>query len=317
MKTINRILLFALAIMTVSCEDIFEEDITDDTVTIISPIKDQKIESNVVKFQWNSLKGADKYRVQIYDANQSVVLDSLTDKTILSYALTQGDYQWRVRGENFGYQSIYSFPVTFSTFIPEDLKNQLVVIESPQNTNYYSVFSNVTLTWKSLPNASSYSVEITNTVSGQQVYSNASITGTSVTVSVPNLIEGSYEWRLKAKNAASETEQYSIRKFYIDTTKPNQVQNQTPANNLPPITTQPISFTWTASTDSGANSSPISYRIEFSNDENFTSITQKFNVSSTTYQQTFTTGIYFWRIIAVDDAGNESTPSTPYKFTIN
>lgn len=317
MKTINRILLFALAIMTISCEDIFEEDITDDSVSVVSPLKDQKIESNVVRFQWNAIKGADKYRVQIYDVNESIVLDSLTDKTNLSYSLIQGDYQWRVRGENSAYQSTYSFPVAFSTSVSDDLTNQKVIIDSPVNNAYYSSFANVTLSWQLLANASSYSVEITNIVNGQQVYTNASIIETSVTVSVPNLNDGSYEWRLKAKNSTSTTQQYSTRKFYIDTTKPNQVQNQTPANDTPQTIKQQISFTWTETTDSGTIS-PISYKIEFSNDENFTSITQKFNANTTTSQQIFTeAGIYYWRIKAVDGAGNESVPSTPYKFTIN
>lgn len=317
MKTINKIILFTLAIVTMSCEDIFEEDITNNSVQIISPRNGAIIESNVVNFQWNSLKGASKYRVQVYGANQAIVLDSLVSKTNLTYPLIQGEYQWRIRGENFAYQSSYSFPVSFSTVISNDLTNQQVVLSSPQNDISVN-FTNVTLNWQSLPNATSYSIEVINISNGQQIYSNTAITGTSVTLNVPTLTDGTYEWRVKAKNSTTETLQYAVRKFSIDTVIPNQPQNVTPANNSVQIINQQLSFTWTIATDSGTVQSPISYKIEFSNDESFTTISQTSNASSTTFQQIFSTaGIYYWRIKATDQAGNVSVASAPYKFTIN
>ncbi|WP_426065120.1 hypothetical protein [Flavobacterium sp. DSP2-3-1] len=317
MKTINKIILFALAIVTMSCEDIFEEDITNDSVLIISPLNESKVESNVVKFQWNSLKGTYNYRVQIYGANQSTILDSLVSKTNLTYPLKQGTYQWRVRGENFAYQSSYSFPATFSTVISEDLTNQQVILSSPQNEIYVN-FTNITFNWQSLPNATSYSVEVINIINGQQIYLKSAITGISVTLNIPNLADGIYEWRVKAKNGTTETLQYAGRKFSMDTVIANQPQNVTPANNSLQIINQKVSFTWTIATDSGTVQAPISYKIEFSNNENFTTISQTSNASSTTFQQTFSTaGIYFWRIKAIDQAGNVSVASAPYKFTIN
>lgn len=317
MKTINKIILFALAIVTVSCEDIFEEDITNETVLITSPLNDSKVESNVVTFQWNDLKGASKYRVQVYGANQAIVLDSLVSKTNLTFPLIQGEYQWRVRGENFAYQSSYSFPVTFSTVISNDLTNQQVILSSPQNDIYVN-FTNITLNWQALPNTTSYSIEVINISNGQQIYSNTSITGTSVTLNAPTLTDGIYEWRVKAKNNTTETLQYAARKFSIDTVIPNQPQNVTPANNSVQIINQQVSFTWNITTDSGTVQSPISYKIEFSNNESFTIISQTSNASSSTFQQTFSTaGIYFWRIREIDQAGNVSLASAPYKFTIN
>jgi hypothetical protein len=317
MKTINKIILFSLATVVLSCDDIFEEDITNNTVQIISPLNEEIIESNVVNFQWNSLKGADKYHVQVYGANQAIVLDSLVNQTNLSYPLTQGTYQWRVRGENFAYQSTYSFPTRFSTVVSNDLTNQQVVLSSPQNDTFVN-FTNVTLNWQSLANASSYSVEVINITNGQQIYLNAAITGISVTLNVPNLSDGAYEWRVKAKNTTTETKQYSARKFSIDTVIPNQPQNGTPANNSVQIINQPITFNWTIAMDSGAVQSPISYKIEFANDLNFTTISQISNTNSPTFQQTFSTaGTFYWRVKAVDQAANTSIASAPFKFTIN
>lgn len=317
MKTINKIILFALAILAVSCEDVFEEDITNDTTQIISPQNGQQIESNVVKFQWNEIKEADKYRVQVYDVNQAMVLDSLISSTNIVYPLAEGNYSWRVRGENFAYQSSYSLPASFSTLISDNLTNQQVVLSSPQNDIYVN-FTNITLNWQTLPNATSYSVEVLNVTNGQQVYSNSSITGISVTLNIPNLADGVYEWRVKAKNSTTETQQHVARKFSIDTVNPNQVQNQTPANNSIQTVNQQLSFTWTTIPDSGTVQSPISYKVELSHDENFTTISQISNASSALFQQTFISGgIYFWRIKAIDGAGNISVASAPYKFTIN
>ena len=105
MKTISKIILLAFTLMIFSCEDVLEDDITNEIIQTISPIEGEVVSSNVVNFQWNIQKGADKYRVQVYNANQAIVLDSLVEnKSNLTYPLLAGAYKWRVRGENFGYQ---------------------------------------------------------------------------------------------------------------------------------------------------------------------------------------------------------------------
>lgn len=318
MRTINKIIVFCIVILNFSCEDVFEENITDEIVQIISPNEGQQIESNVANFNWNTIEGAKKYRLQIFDQNRTIVLDSLTDKTNLKFPLDEGSYKWRVRGENFAYASTYSFEAGFSIFISSDLTNQQVLLSSPQNEVYLN-FKDITLNWFSIPNATSYSVVVIDVISGQQIFTNTEpIIGTSVNFSVPDLNDRKYEWRLKAKNDLSETKQFSSRIFYLDTAPPNQVSNQTPANNSIQTISQELNFTWTASINSGSFQAPISYKIEFSNDVNFTTITQTFNPSSTTLKQNFNnSGIYFWRVIAVDQAGNSSVANTLFKFTIN
>ncbi|MEO8535063.1 MAG: hypothetical protein ABI441_14995, partial [Flavobacterium sp.] len=78
MKTINKIIPFLLVLLlVVSCEDVFEEDISDDIIEVVSPKDDTTIESNVVNFQWNDLDGAKKYRLQVLDVNETIVVDSL------------------------------------------------------------------------------------------------------------------------------------------------------------------------------------------------------------------------------------------------
>jgi hypothetical protein len=317
MKTINKIILFSLATVVLSCDDIFEEDITNDIVQIISPAKDTKIESNVVSFKWNSLKGADKYRIQVFTTDQVLLLDSLTTKANLTLPLNAGNYLWRVRAENYAYQSTYSFPSSFSTTIPDDLTNQQVILSSPDNDKFVN-FINVTLNWIPLNKATSYSVKVVKTSTGEEVFSKNDLTDNSVMLDKPTLEDGNYEWRIKAKNTDSETKQYSARKFNIDTTSPNQPKNTLPADNSTQSANTAVTYTWSIPADVGLAKSPISYVVEFASDVTFNSIVDTINSNTTTLQYTSTTkGVYYWRVRAIDGAGNIGTNSTGYKFTVN
>ena len=317
MKTINKLILIALAAFTYSCDDILEEDIGNDTVQIFSPANNSKIESNVVSFKWNTLNGADKYRVQIYESDQILILDSLTNKTSITLPLAAGNYIWRVRAENYAYESIYSFPSNFSTTIPDDLTNQQVILLSPENDKFVN-FINVSLNWEALNNAVSYSLKVVNIVTGQEAFSKGDLTDTSLTLNLPTLADGTYEWRLKAKNADTETKQYSARKFSIDTTIPNQPKNTLPVDNSTQIANSSVSYTWSIATDVGNVKSPISYIVEFATDIDFNTIVQTQNSNITTLQQSFSIpGIYYWRVRAIDEAGNIGVNSTGFKFTVN
>ncbi|MDR6764529.1 uncharacterized protein YegP (UPF0339 family) [Flavobacterium sp. 2755] len=316
MKTINKIILIALAVFTYSCDDILEEDISDDTIQIISPTKDAKIESNVVNFKWNTLKGADKYRVQVFESNQVLVLDSLTTKSSLTLPLDAGSYIWRVRAENYAYESTYSFPSNFSTTIPDDLTNQQVILTGPDNDKYFN-FINVTLNWQILAKATSYSAKVVNTATGQEVFSKLDLTDNAVTLDLATLADGNYEWRIKAKNTESETRQYSARKFNIDTTVPNQPKNVSPEDGSSQNVNTTTTYTWSIASDVGTAKSPISYVIEFASDAAFNSIVETLNSETTSIQHSFSTvGVNYWRVRAIDGAGNIGTNSAGYKLTV-
>ncbi|RTY91797.1 hypothetical protein [Flavobacterium sp. GT3R68] len=323
MKTINKILLFALVIMMVSCEDIFEEDITNDTLQTISPQNNEEVESNVVNFQWTAIDGADEYRVRVYGSNQAIVLDSLVSQTHLSYPLPEGSYQWRVRGENFAYQSAYSFWSNFSMIESDDLTAQFVVQSSPNN-NIYVNSANLNFSWQSMANATSYSIVVKNDATTTVVFSNPDIVGTSILLNNPNpadIPDGVYQWSVKAKNAttATETEDATIRKFSIDRVVPNQPGLTAPTNGATPLINTSITFTWTVATDSGVVMSPINaFIIEFSHDNFATAPFLTLNASTTSISQSFdTSGDYYWRVKARDEAMNISTSSAIRKFVIN
>lgn len=319
MKTINKIAVILVAIFMSSCEDILEKDISNSTVQATYPLNSAVIQSNVVNFQWNKLDGAKTYRIQVFDMSQSLIAEKETEDNHVEQELPSGQYQWRVRAENYAYQSQYTFPMSFTTQITEDLTNQLVVLSSPDSDIYTNQMT-LNLSWQSLQAATNYSAEVVNTSTGQSVYSNTNLTATAITLdNVALNADGVYQWKVQAINSNNSTQtQYSIRKFSVDRVNPNQPQNTAPANNATLSINQQITFSWTIPTDSGTVQSPISYVLQFADNINFTNVSQQFDVTNTTFQQTFSTaGTYYWRVKAKDKAGNEGVYSAGYKFVLN
>lgn len=319
MKTINRLLFVVLAIVLYSCEDIIEEDITNDNLTIVYPKNNEQIESNVVNFQWESLKGADKYRLQVFSESQNMVLDSLVNKNNFTYPLTAGKYQWRVRGENFAYETAYTFPASFTLIATTDLSKQQVQLAFPQ-ADLYTKETSFTFSWTALSAAEYYVFQLINVTSGNLlVLEKSDLTGSSFTLPVGTITEdGQYLWKLKAVNSESETETpFATRTFYVDRVVPNQSQNLLPLNNSIHIIDSPVNFTWTVPADTGVVISPVTYVIQIASDQNFTNIIQTAPVPNPEYIYTFSSiGDYYWRVKTVDKAKNESNYSTHFKLTV-
>jgi hypothetical protein len=300
-----------------SCDDVLEKDISNDIVQTIAPTNNQVVTSNVVAFSWNNLEGADKYRVQVFSGN-TIVRDSVVTQLSLSLPINPGNYSWRVRGENFAYNSSYSLSSSFSVQLSSDLSSQQIILTSP-NDAYYTNNSNVTMTWDALSSASTYSFELVNVTNGNTVINQQNnLSNTTVTLgsTVINL-NAEYRWKVKGVNSTSQTP-FSSRKFYIDTVNPNQPSNSLPANNSTQTSGQSVNFSWTIPSDSGIVQSPIYYTIEFSNSSSFSTIIQSTDVTVNNFQQTFNTaGDYYWRVTAKDQAGNVGLSSTIFKLTIN
>lgn len=322
MKTMNKLLLIALAILTFSCEDILEEDITDDLVQTVYPIEATTVESNVTTFQWNALNGAKDYRVQVYKDNQQRVFDTLVALNSVTLSLVQGTYQWRVRGENAGYQSSYSFPITFKVEQSKDLTEQVVLLSSPVE-NAATKENTIALSWEESRVVDYYKIEVIKVSSGVVVFSEDNVVDNSITLD--NTVigdEGKYTWRVRAYNTETDTyTDFYSRNFIVDRTPPGLPQNNEPGNNamLNASATLPVTFKWFAPTTSGTEESPIvSYEIQIANDINFTNNAIVTPVTTNEYSQLFTTiGDRFWRVKAKDKAGNVGIYGTTYKLTIN
>ena len=96
-----------------ACGVVLLDDISDDTVDLNYPEDGMTTTSKRVEFDWDDLKGADSYRIQIispsFDDDAAILHDTLLGGTRYEYVMSNtAQYQWRVCGENDEYRSKYS-----------------------------------------------------------------------------------------------------------------------------------------------------------------------------------------------------------------
>jgi len=318
MKTISKITFLLLLIVTTACEDILEKDITNSAVQINYPLANTNIYSNAVNFQWSKLDGATKYRIQVITPSTAVVIDSTVTTNNLNIPLTEGSYQWRVRAENNAYTSTYTNNTAFTISQTSDLTAQQIILSSPTD-NYYTNNTNTIVSWQNLNAATAYNFELVNVTNNNAIVNQQSnLTATSITLNSSILAtDAQYQWKVKGLNNISQTA-FASRNIYLDRVTPNQPTNSLPTNNSTQTINQLITFSWSSTPDSGTIQSPITYQIEIANDSNFTSIIQTATTSNTSLQRSFSaTSDYYWRVKAIDQAGNNSITSSAFKFTIN
>lgn len=108
------ILLILISIGLMSCEDIIEvPDISDEAVKLVAPSEAATLNSaNTLFFDWDPVEDAETYRIQIATPTFNEVLQIVADSTLTGTSfgttLEANDYEWRVRAENSGYQTIYT-----------------------------------------------------------------------------------------------------------------------------------------------------------------------------------------------------------------
>ena len=107
------LVVFGLLISLIACDDIVEvEDISSDVVSISAPTQGAVLNNTTLLFSWQVLEDAESYHIQIATPTFNEALQIVTDSTVVnaSYSITldADTYEWRVRGENSGYQTIYT-----------------------------------------------------------------------------------------------------------------------------------------------------------------------------------------------------------------
>ncbi len=316
MKKISSWILGFLAFGYVACDDVLEDDITDDVITIVSPQEGSTIESNITQFRWNSLEGADDYRLQVSGPSQRIILDTLISKTLFDYELVPGTYSWRVRGENFAYTTAYSFPVEFHVAQTEDLSGQTVILESPASA-FYTNNPGITFQWAGIEVADTYTFQLIRKISTEEeVYAQAGISETSHTIPTEILnLDAQYIWKVKAVNSTSQSN-FSNRIFYLDRDIPGKPVLTSPENNK--VLTGDVDFIWEELTDTGTVKSEITYTLEISKNTDFSTLVETYNLTGTQQTHSFAeTGEYYWRVKAGDKSGNEGAYSDSFKLTVN
>jgi hypothetical protein len=318
-KIVNISIIFSSLLLLIACDDVLEEDITDDSVTVVAPKDKSNLDGNSVQFRWDELKDADDYRIQVVEqATQRSVLDSLVKGNNFTFGLDPGEYSWRIRGENFAYTTAYSFPISFTLSASDDLTNQDVFLSSPSE-NFYTKDSNIILTWDRIQTATSYTVVVEKTFQNNTSteINTPDLTNTDFTLNSTVLSEDAiYTWKVKAVNKNNDTQtKFSTSKIFLDTQAPNQPTLTSPDKDAKE--SSPITFTWNIPSNTGEVQSKLSSLIEVATDSGFTNIIETISTTSNAQEITFSdVGDYYWRVIIIDDAGNESVESEERKITV-
>jgi hypothetical protein len=108
----KKLLILCSIIFLWNCEAIFVENISDENVTLLAPTNNIEVAKGLIQFNWEEVVDATEYRIQIatpdFVNTAQVVLDSIVTSTVFSKDLDVGEYQWRVKASNSGYETAYT-----------------------------------------------------------------------------------------------------------------------------------------------------------------------------------------------------------------
>lgn len=310
---------FGLAILLVgllfqSCNAIFEKDITDETPELFLPNDNDTIYSNKVHFKWVEMDGASFYNLQIvkpsFENITEFVLDSNINDEEFYQILEPGDYQFRLRGENGAHKSAYAGPYTIYMDSVLDLSAQFVSLVSPADGIYINGTSDIGLSWQNLFSADSYDYVLkigSDFSSGSILNQELALNALTYNVLASSFdVEGTYFWGIRGSNITGSSP-YSSRSINVDLTLPNDPELLSPAHEVIIPLEDAAILKWTTGADPGIINSPVTCTVEISTTETFIDFVEITGISSDSLEYTFpSTGNYWWRVKAEDEAGNVS-----------
>jgi hypothetical protein len=316
MKNYRLILLSFIAVITYlaitlsSCSLIFEEDISEEQMTIYTPSNNYLTNENSITFWWEFITDATSYNLQIvenkFDSAAVFVVDTNLTGNMFVYTLDNGKFEWRIRAYNSTSTTGYFY---YSIIITQDqdISSDVIVISSPINYDTTNQTS-IDFTWLSLPDADEYVFEVWDPNFNGTNLMSITIDTNSYNYS---LNEGSFEWGVKGINQYYSTV-FTKRLIYVDTTPPNTPTQTYPAKNSS-IATANITFDWDRGTNAGSS---ISDSIYFYSDTTATNLVYAYKTNISSYSDSLGTGTFYWQVQSFDKAGNMSNESEVWKITL-
>ena len=308
----NSFYLLIISALIPSCTEFFEPSLEDKKVVLTAPADQHESNKYNQTFWWEAVSETKAYRLQIatpsFDSIAEIVIDTLVKTTRFSFTLDPGKYQWRVRAENSASHSLY---ITRTITIHESsITTQTVQVIAPAA----GLISNQDLLfkWNSLYGSSQYrlQIDINNFANESKLVFNSTTPNTEFSVSLSK--DRTYQWRLRAETDSVNSKWTAIRSFTYDATPPEKVGLVSPSNNQ--VVSKPVTLSWSAVI--GAKR----YQLYIYKEDGATLYNSSFpaNVNSTSY--TFNDGEFneriFWKVRAIDEAGNDGPFSDLRQFTI-
>jgi hypothetical protein len=255
-------------------------------------------------FSWNNSNGATSYDLQVSESptfSSPVVNDTGIigkSRTILTKLQNNAMYYWQVRARNSigtsGWSSIWSF--TTSNLIPPPTP----VIFSPAN-GATGISTKPTFSWNASDGAASYHLHVSAGDFSSVVVNDSGITETSH-ISLSSLLNNtSYNWRVRAKNAAGTSSWSNVWSFTTRSTPtPPAPALHKPENGAVDVSTD-TTLLWHPSV--GADSG---YALQVSNSVMFSSLVINRTAIKDTSQRInglANNTTYYWRVAAANAGG--------------
>ena len=257
--------------------------------------------------------GVKQYHVEIAtDSSFSSLVDSATVETAeYVFSLADGNYYWRVRaGDYTGNLGKWSETATvFIDYTAPTMPRGLI-----STTGDYSV----TLGWTAAVDSGSGVARYEYRIASDSSFVSIVVSGESAVnsnVTVSNLVYGNYYWQVRAIDNSGNIGEWSLYKNFsiadtIAPTAPGELDYQLNGNT--------VTLDWLASVDDVSGSGLKEYRIEISNQADFSKITLTRTSKTTRISiSDLAGGNYFCRVSAVDQSGNVSDWSDVQSFQID
>lgn len=291
-------------LLSVSCKDVFEEDLSDKRIVLTTPSDGWTGAQNRIVFRWEELEGVTGYELQAATPDLTdyleAAVDTLVTTTEHAVVLLPDTYAWRVRGVNGSSRTPWS-ERRFIIAANGDLSDQVVpLLSPPDGAQLHTV--DVLFAWQLLPEANEHVFTLRLGGTGGAVHFTDTVTTASL--SVQSISEGTYAWMVQGRNASSMS-QVAARSLTIDVTSPTPAILLSPAPNAE-LADSTIVFSWTPSHDAltGSIDSLIVVRNGL--------IPPYRSVATSTgyFADSLGAGTYTWKVTAHDGAGNTSSTST-------
>ncbi len=200
------------------CDDILEDDISNDEVALFAPAEGVQLDSGSVTFVWDPLEGALDYRLLLvspdFENPAQVWADTITTGTSFTIPLAAGTYTWGVNAANTAYTTAFftrSFSIVEAT--DPDISDRSPNLVSP-SADLEADAGTFVFLWDTIRDASDYNLRIVSP-SFDNIATVVADTITSLSRASFQLDSGVYEWGVQALNNSSVSIR-SIRSITVD-----------------------------------------------------------------------------------------------------
>jgi hypothetical protein len=269
------------------------------TLTVLKAPKDVSTTTDTtLTFTWASVTGAAGYQFQL--ASEETFTTPLIAQPVPGTRympdtpLAHGQYYWRVSADN-GATWTPAWSLTLTPGLPGKPK-----LTAPRN-NVLTSDNTPSLTWTAVNDGNVYQVQIGADRRFNSLIQEIEVLGSELAYTALSLPDGRYYWRVRALNAVGAPGKWSARRtFIVDTTPPAVPALAAPASDAR-VTNPKLILQWNKVKDA------VRYELQLDTDPAF--LLPPIDAGKkVTYKPPapLAQAAYYWRVRAIDRAGNVS-----------